>query len=81
MPSFGRMDLRLYNNCNVSNKNFTEVGDSYALPDGIERNSDESISFIAGIENFTVDELEVYKVELSNIETPFEELKVNNDNS
>ena len=51
------------------------------MPDGIERDSYDTKNFIAGIEDFTIDELEVYKVELSNIETPFEELKVNNDNS
>jgi hypothetical protein len=36
MPSFGPMDLRLLNNCNELDKSFSELGNSYALPNGIE---------------------------------------------
>jgi hypothetical protein len=39
LPSFGTMDLRLFNNCNELDKSFSEVGASYALPDGIEEGS------------------------------------------
>jgi hypothetical protein len=44
MFSFGTMDLRIGKNCNTSTeKNFAEIGSSYELPDGIEKDSDEAL--------------------------------------
>ena len=60
LPSFGRMDLRLFNKCNVSVSNFSEIGDSFQLPQGIKKDSEEANQFITGIEEFTIDEIEVF---------------------
>jgi hypothetical protein len=67
MPSFGGMDLRLGRNCNTSSKqNFAELGNSYELPDGIEKDTDEASELLLGTVEFTVDEIEVFKVEITN---------------
>ena len=67
MPSFGGMDLRLGRNCSTSSKqNFAELGNSYELPDGIEKDSDEATQLLLGTDEFTVDEIEVFKVEMIN---------------
>ena len=60
LPSFGGMDLRLISNCNEKTNNFSEIGDSYQLPQGIEKDSEEAYQFITGLEEFTVDEIEVF---------------------
>ena len=36
MPSFGTMDIRLANYCDLLDSSFAEVGNSYELPYGIE---------------------------------------------
>ena len=54
------MDLRLISNCNEKDNNFSEIGDSYQLPQGIEKDSEEAYQFITGLEEFTVDEIEVF---------------------
>ena len=48
MPSFGIMDLRLFNNCNELDKSFADLGNSYALPDGIEEGSEEALEYLTG---------------------------------
>lgn len=48
MPSFGSMDLRLCYNCNELDKSFSELGNSYALPNGIEKDSDEALEYLIG---------------------------------
>jgi hypothetical protein len=55
------MDLRLGRNCNTSSKqNFAELGNSYELPDGIEKDTDEAAKLLLGTIEFTVDEIEVF---------------------
>ena len=48
MPSFGSMDLRLCYNCHELDKSFSELGNSYALPNGIEKDSDEAVEYLIG---------------------------------
>jgi len=39
MPSFGILDLRIFNESNLYDKSFSDVGNSYELPKGVENDS------------------------------------------
>ena len=61
MPSFGSFDLRIHTNCNLEkNQNFSELGNSYFLPDNIEEDSKEAEELLTGSGEFYVDEIEVF---------------------
>ena len=48
LPSFGKMDLRLVNYCNEFDNNFAEAGNSYALPEGMVKDSEEALEYLTG---------------------------------
>ena len=56
------MDLRIDNKCNESEDNYAEIGKNYELPPRIEEDTDEAHSYVAGILEFKVDEIEVFEV-------------------
>ena len=59
LSSFGTMDLRINNKCNESENNYAEIGNNY-YSNGLEKDSDEANSFLAGNEEFRIDEIEVF---------------------
>lgn len=55
-PTFGGgHDLKIGNNANVNTDSYTQLGTTYECPPHAS-----STTFLAGDENFTVDELEVF---------------------
>ena len=48
LPSFGTMDLKLVYNCNEIEDSFAEVGDSFALPEGMVKDTDEALEYLTG---------------------------------
>lgn len=64
MLSMGtRNELRLYDNCNLTNDNCSNIGGTYRGPSGISTNSYESRTYFTGEESFTVTEIEIYLIE------------------
>lgn len=62
-PWFGSgNDLVLQDNCNnpINFKNFSNIGNSFCLPEGVQSFTDASFNFLAGTQNFRVEELEVF---------------------
>jgi hypothetical protein len=53
------MDLRINNKCNESEGSYAEIGNNY-YSNGLEKDSDEANSFLAGNEEFRIDEIEVF---------------------
>lgn len=42
------MDLRLVNYCNEFDNNFADAGNSYALPEGMVKDTDEALEYLTG---------------------------------
>ena len=61
LACFG-IDLEIYEDCNINDKSGSNIGWKYQPPIGLIKNSPEAKSFMAGQQNFTVSEIEVYKV-------------------
>lgn len=55
-------DLCIFNNCNTNSQNYSNLGYAYQLPKGLNSETDESKSYLAGAFNFQVEEYEVYKI-------------------
>ena len=47
-------DIAIYDNCNTTNSNFTNLGDSYEAPNGYAYGSNEAMNYLAGSYNFMV---------------------------
>lgn len=63
MVAFGRgHDFRVSSNCNVNSESYSNFGYTYQLPDGMQMNSEEAKSYLAGAYQFKVTEIEIYKV-------------------
>lgn len=60
-PCFGT-DLVLKDNCNVNSSSFSNLGSTYALPEGTTYRSARARSHLAGTNKFQVEEYEVFKV-------------------
>jgi hypothetical protein len=62
-PIFGRgYDLRIFDNSNLDNSNYSTFGYSYFLQ-GYPPASSYANNFLAGSFNFTVDEIEVFRLQ------------------
>lgn len=46
------------------NRSYSKLGESYELPQGLEKGSDEAKSYLAGSQIFRVKQLEVFTVTL-----------------
>ena len=57
----GGYDLRLDNDCNVNSNSYSNLGDSYES-NGYAKGSAEAKSYLAGSYQFTVLEMEVFKI-------------------
>ncbi len=55
-------DININDNCNTNTESLSDFGDYYTLPDGIDEDSDEAYSYLAGAHEFKVEEIEVYSV-------------------
>ncbi|CDW83697.1 UNKNOWN [Stylonychia lemnae] len=55
-------DLLIYAECNNNGSSYSNFGTTYKPPDGMIANSEEAKMYLAGSHNFTVKEIEVYKV-------------------
>ena len=42
MFSFGEYDINIQSNCNINEDSYSEIGDTYEPPDGIEYETEES---------------------------------------
>ena len=58
----GGHDLYISNDCNSNTKSYSDLGDSYEAPDGFKYQSGQARSYLAGSLNFSVSEIEVYKI-------------------
>jgi hypothetical protein len=65
-PSFGGgHDLMLCDNCNTTNSSYSNLGYTYKCPAGITYSTTEAQNYLAGSYNFLVDEVEVFKIVVS----------------
>jgi hypothetical protein len=65
-PTFGGgHDLHLCDNSNTVNGSYCNLGHTYKCPDGIAYTSNEAKNYLTGSYNFMVDEIEVYKIVVS----------------
>ena len=56
--------LYIYNNCNTNTSSYDPGYDGiYELPEGMDKNSEESKCYLAGSKSFKVLELEVYALQ------------------
>ena len=55
-------DLCIYNDCNIYNNSYSNLGNCYELPNGYAYKSNEARNYLAGSYSFTVDEIEVFKL-------------------
>jgi len=57
-------NIRIDNDCNIKNSNNSLLGygNSYETPIGMQPSSDEAKKYLAGDKNFTVEEIELYKL-------------------
>ena len=58
----GGCDLRIYNDCNINTASYSNLGASYETPNGYTYESTEAQNYLAGSCNFTVSEIEVFKL-------------------
>eukprot|EP00347_Sterkiella_histriomuscorum_P017056 403350831 len=64
LSAFGG-DLQIHSDCNSYNQeSFSMLGSTYSLPAGVIQRSQEANTYLAGSQNFRVQEIEVYKVTL-----------------
>ena len=63
MAEFGNgNDLVIYNDCNINTNSYSNLGSSYESPNGYAYQSNEARNYLAGSYEFTVDEIEVFKL-------------------
>ena len=63
MSSFGGdSDLHIHNDCNINDCSHSRLGHSYETPNGITPQSTEAYKYLAGSRNFTVAEIEIFKL-------------------
>ncbi len=55
-------DLYIYDDCNLNNSNYSNLGSSYEAPNGHLFGSNEAKNYLAGSYTFTVQEIEVFKL-------------------
>ena len=58
----GGHDICIFNNANTTMDSFSDLGDSYSHPQFIQ-GTNEAKTFLAGTNNFQLDEIEVYHKE------------------
>ncbi len=65
LACIGNDELSIRNHCNINTNSysFLESNGIYELPQGIEEDTDEAKSYLAGSEKFKVLEMEVFKLE------------------
>ena len=61
----GGHDLYLCDNANTTNSSYSNLGHTYKPPNGITYSSTEANNFLAGSYNFMVDEIEIYKLAIT----------------
>ena len=61
--------MQLCNDCDKSKFSMSEVGNSFELPDSIQ-DEQEAAEFLTGKDEFTIDEVEVFKVEQNAVIPP-----------
>ena len=62
MSTFGGgHDLYISDDCNTNNS-YSDLGHSYESPNGYAYGSNEARNYLAGSFNFTVNEIEVFKL-------------------
>jgi hypothetical protein len=54
------MELRLCNGCDSLDNSYSDLGGNYELPNGVEKESQEAVEYLTGVESFTLDEIEVF---------------------
>ena len=60
---FGRgNDICIYDNCNTRKDNFSNLGDTYEVPNSMKFETFDAKSYMAGSCLFKVKELEVFKI-------------------
>ncbi|CDW89660.1 UNKNOWN [Stylonychia lemnae] len=55
-------DMLLYSNCDSNTSSSSSLGTTYKLPDGIVQGSVEGQNYLAGSSNYSVKEIEIYRV-------------------
>lgn len=61
-PTLGNgFNLHLSNNCNKNSESYTDLGNTYELPNGIIYQENEARSYLAGSYHFEVEEYEVFE--------------------
>ncbi|MFN9906671.1 MAG: hypothetical protein ACK56F_11210, partial [bacterium] len=60
--SLGDGDLSIIDKSNLTKGSVASIGDSYELPSGIEYDSVESKSYLAGKQEFLTLEIEVFQI-------------------
>ena len=55
-------DLFIYNDCNINTTSSSNLGYTYEAPNGYAYQSTEARNYLAGSYNFTVNEIEVFKL-------------------
>ena len=64
-PSYGAIfgaghDLLIYNNANSNQKSYSNLGNTYELPPGYQRGTQQTRKLFAGSQSFTPTEIEVF---------------------
>ena len=64
-PSYGAIfggghDLIIYNNANINQNSYSNLGNTYQAPAGYQYNTPQTQSLFAGSRNFTPTEIEVF---------------------
>jgi hypothetical protein len=65
-PTFGGgHDLYICDNANTTNSSYTNLGHTYKAPVGTTYGQNDAMNYMAGTYNFMIDEIEVYKIPLT----------------
>ena len=59
---FGFCDLFISNDSNLNTQSSSNLGDSYKLPNGFKKESEDAKKYLAGSYFFKIIELEVYSI-------------------
>ena len=60
-PIFGE-DIVIVDNCNESDQNYSDFGQSFELPPGVKYDKDMFVPLLSGTFKFRVEEIEVFKI-------------------